>query len=115
MHTRHSLKLCARIDVLLQRELGLGIEPGRMLAEPLYARDVLLVCDALHGSEGADLAARLRRAMAAEPDRGGAPSRPGFGASRFLGSLFGPPSTPGALAAPTHRSWFARARSAVAR
>jgi hypothetical protein len=111
MHTRHCLKLSARINALLQRELGQGIEPARMLAEPLYRRDVLLVCDALRGSEVAELAARFRRAFAAERDNGGTPSRSGFSASRFVNSIFGAASTLDEPAPPPPRRWFARARS----
>jgi hypothetical protein len=116
MNTRRCLKISIRMNGLLRRELGEGIEPARMLADPLYARDVLLVCDALRGSELAELAARLRRAMAAESDASGPPSQSGFSASRFLGSIFGPVSTPGRLdvpAPPPPRRWFGRTRSSV--
>jgi len=60
-----------------------------MLEDRLYARDVLLVCDALRDTDLAALAQRFRRAAMADPDRpAGAPST-GFSASRFLSSLFG--------------------------
>lgn len=69
MHLRHCHKLAARIDGLLQHELGQGIEVARLLAEPLYARDVLLVCDALAATDGPMLARAFRRAAVA-PDEG---------------------------------------------
>ncbi len=61
------LKIAEQMDELLQRELAQGIEPYRMLAEPLYARDVLLVCDAMPGSELAALARQFRAAAAPPP------------------------------------------------
>jgi hypothetical protein len=48
------------MSALLQRELGEGVDVQRMAAQPLYARDVLMVCEALHDSEGPELAARFR-------------------------------------------------------
>jgi hypothetical protein len=57
-------QIANRMHLLLRRELGQGIDVVRTLAEPLYARDVLLVCDALPGSELASLALQFR---AAEP------------------------------------------------
>jgi hypothetical protein len=83
MHTRHCLKLADRIHALLERELGQGIEGPRLLAEPLYARDVLLVCDALLATDGPLLARAFRRAAAA-PDE----SQSGTSPSRW-GALFG--------------------------
>jgi hypothetical protein len=59
-----SRKIALRIDTLLQRELGQGIDVQRMLAQPMYARDVLLVCDALRGSDLALLAQQFRDAAA---------------------------------------------------
>ena len=111
------------MNALLVREMGQGIDPARMLAEPLYARDVLLVCEALPGSELAELAPQFRRALravAAQSDvRAGQPS--GFSPSRFLNSLFNhstgspantldTPQLPNepAVAAKASRSWFGR-------
>ena len=89
MHTRHCLKIADRIHVLLVRELGQGLDRQRMVKDALYARDVLLVCDAMRDTDLAALAQRFRRAALADPDRpAGAPSS-GFSASRFLSSLFG--------------------------
>lgn len=61
------LQIAEQMDVLLQRELGQGIDAYRMLAEPLYVRDVLLVCDAMPGSELASLARQFRAAAAPPP------------------------------------------------
>jgi hypothetical protein len=63
------LQIAQRIHQVLLREIGHAIEPERLLAEPRYARDVLLVCDALPGSELATLATRFRlsQAPAASP------------------------------------------------
>jgi hypothetical protein len=74
MHTRHCLKLAARIHALLEHELGQGIEAPRLLADSLYARDVLLVCEALVATDGPLLARAFRRAAAA-PEEGQAPAR----------------------------------------
>ncbi len=110
MHTRHCLKIADRIHLLLVRELGQGLDRQRMLREPLYARDVLLVCDALRLTGAPFLAMHFRR-CAASPDeaeqaaarRAAAKGRgfgaglvaginagfgSGFSASRFLNSLF---------------------------
>ncbi|MDQ2778899.1 MAG: hypothetical protein M3Y32_05000, partial [Pseudomonadota bacterium] len=53
-------ELLQRIDALVLHATGLSVEADRMQADPLYARDVLLVCDALQDSEGPVLAERLR-------------------------------------------------------
>ena len=123
MNTRRCLKIAGRINALLVQEMGQGIDPARMLAESLYARDVLLVCEALPGSELAELAPRFRQALqAVEPDhdaRAGQPS--GFSPSRFLNSLFGhstgspahtldTPQDPDQQATATKptRNWFGR-------
>ena len=129
MNKRRCLKIAARMNGLLKSELGQGIVPARMLAEPLYARDVLLVCEALRGNELAELAPRFRQALAADADGATAPRRSGFSASRFLGSLFGTPSGFGPARSDetkTHaqshphpqsqsqsRGWFGRSRSAA--
>ncbi len=67
----HRLQLANRIRLTLLRDLEHGIDVQRLLDEPLYARDVLLVCDAMPGSELASLAALFRDAA-----RGVAPAGP---------------------------------------
>jgi hypothetical protein len=60
MDTDARQALAQRIHLLLRRELGQGIDVARTLADALYARDVLLVCDAMTGSELASLALQYR-------------------------------------------------------
>jgi hypothetical protein len=45
------LQLAQRIHQLLLREIDHAIEVERLLADPRYARDVLLVCEAVPGGE----------------------------------------------------------------
>ncbi len=79
--------LAQRISQQLEQELGQGIDARRMLNEPLYARDVLLVCEARPGLELDKLARQFRQAPAfrmRDPEpapSGGAPST-GFDSSR---------------------------------
>lgn len=94
MHTRHCLKIADRIHLLLVREIGQGLDRQRMVKEPLYARDVLLVCDALPGTDAAFLAGHFRRAAVAVDETEEAALAKGwtFGMSGWLNSLFGVPS-----------------------
>jgi len=100
------------ISRLLERDLGQGVDARRMLNDPLYARDVLLVCEAHPGSEMDQLAQRFRKAPAfrmrdpAPQASGGVPST-GFGASRP-----GVPADLSGLAAggTRHRPWYSPAR-----
>lgn len=96
MHTRHCLKIADRIHVVLVREIGQGLDRQRMVKEALYARDVLLVCDALRATDAPSLAAHFRRAAASPDEHERAASRKGtgFSASRFLHSLFGSSELP---------------------
>ncbi len=64
MNARRCLKIAERIGALLEREIGIGIEPERMLTDRLYLRDVLLVCEAHRGHELANLALWFRRSAA---------------------------------------------------
>ena len=115
MDTRRCFRIADRIDAGLRRELGQGIERERLVHEPLYARDVLLVCDAMRGSDLARHARQFRLALEApepvlEPERT-AGRDSGFSPSRFFNSLFGTPSTlEGAEDAPPPRrpGWFGR-------
>jgi hypothetical protein len=94
MNSRRCLEIADRIDALLQDELGRGIDLQRMVAEPLYRRDVLLVCDAHRGHELADLARQYRAALAGTPEpdaaeeRAAAPSGWGAMTSGFVSSLW---------------------------
>ena len=72
-------------------ELGQGVDVGRLLKQPLYARDVLLVCDACTGNDLQRLAKAYRGAMQEAIDSG-ASGTSTFGLSAFGGSQL---STPG--------------------
>ena len=91
MHTRRCLTLADRIHALLVREIGQGVDRQRLLREPLYARDVLLVCDALRQSGLPALAQKFRQALVAldeaEAARAAASCK-GFSAASFFISLF---------------------------
>ena len=82
--TNRRLQLATRIHYALMRELGQGIDVGRFLKHPLYARDALLVCDACAGHDLRRLAIAFRAACAPAPAAagaaGGTTSR--FGASQ---------------------------------
>ena len=98
--TPGGLQIATRIHVLLLHEIGQGIDIEQMLRNPRYARDVLWVCDACHGSELAPLAQQFRQALpqlSARPVRGAAkrPSEWGpvstdFGLSQPMGLQGGP-------------------------
>jgi hypothetical protein len=76
MNTRRCLKIAERMNTLLLHELGQGVDGLRMVAEPLVARDVLLVCDAMPGTELATLAQQFRVAATEKSQGEAAPSRP---------------------------------------
>lgn len=102
-------RIAQRMSQLLQVEIGTGVEVRRMLAQPLYARDVLLVCDAMRGSELARLAQQYRDAAAAEAAAEAELSSP----PSESGSLW-PESRAGALAGSLSRwprTWFRNSRS----
>jgi hypothetical protein len=62
MHSRHCLQLADRMNAVLLRELGAGVDRHRMLKDERYARDVLLVCDGLAETPGPLLAHHFRNA-----------------------------------------------------
>ena len=89
-HSTRLFRIAHRIHLLLLRELGQGIDVRRMINERLYARDVLLVCDARPGTDLASLALHFRAtrsALAAEAVAAAAPPATGVGVT--LSSLFG--------------------------
>jgi len=108
------LQIATRLHFVLLRELGQGIDVGKMLKRDVYARDVLLVCDAHGDPELSRLAQAFRGATddAGQPTAStlawresqfaGADSSSGFGASRPM-TAHAPVTTP---AAP--RTWFDR-------
>ena len=98
MKTARCLQIADLVHEALRREFGQGIDSRRMVAEPLYARDVLLVCDALPGSDLARLAQQYREAAAEAP------------AARAA-AIEAPPSPTGPGGAPAAgRRWFSPSR-----
>jgi hypothetical protein len=88
MDNQLRLHVANRIHLGLMRELGQGIDVKQMLGSALYARDVLLVCQACQDSELRRLGEQFRQAST-EPNAGRAAQRAGhrrdsrgFGASR---------------------------------
>jgi hypothetical protein len=117
---RHGI--AARIDLGLRRHLGEGVDPQRTVDDPLYARDVLLVCDAMTDTDLPALA-REFRAAAAAPERvarvGRDPGPPQEWSADTSGfGLTTPPAAPGAdaaapaddPAAPPPRPWYSPKR-----
>jgi hypothetical protein len=82
--TNRRLQLATRIHYALLREIGQGIDVGRLLKHPLYARDVLLVCDACTGHDLPRLATAFRGASmpAGAASSGSGRSASGFGSSQ---------------------------------
>ncbi|WP_425261780.1 hypothetical protein ACPOLB_12955 [Rubrivivax sp. RP6-9] len=93
MDTSRLFRIANRIHLLLLKELGQGIDVQRLLNERLYARDVLLVCDAQPGTDLASLALHFRHTRAAlaasAPRPGSAPAETPGSFSHTLSSLFG--------------------------
>ena len=75
MDSQHRLNLATRIHLGLMRELGQGIDVKQMLGSALYARDVLLVCQAFPGSDLQRLGEQFRQASADLIARRAAPAR----------------------------------------
>jgi hypothetical protein len=94
MNTRHCLDVAQRLNTLLQRELGEGVDPLRLMHDPLYARDVLLVCQAHRNRELQALAGEWRKALtepeSRRPEEGTQLARRVFAASGYGSSRFGP-------------------------
>lgn len=90
MNEARLLLIASRIDLLLQRELGQGIDPRRMVRDALYARDVLLVCEAQPGSSLDSLARHFRAARRDPMDTNGQPST--FGDSSSFATSTSPAS-----------------------
>jgi hypothetical protein len=88
MDKRRCLKIALRINARLHSELGEGIDAQRMVTDPLYQRDVLLVCDALVGTEAHSLAGSFRRALALETPK--PLLRAPLAISSLLNAIFGP-------------------------
>jgi hypothetical protein len=104
-----------RIDVQLRQHLGQGVDTCRALSDKRYARDMLLVCDAMTGTDLPLLARQFRVAgerMAQEarrpghdagPPQGWAANTSGFGMAR-------PPSLAGERKRDNTKSSFSPSR-----
>jgi hypothetical protein len=106
MNTRRCLRIAERIDTLMRTELGIAVDAQRMLGEALYARDVLLVCDARRDSDLAVLSQHFRVAANERDGAGTQPSTWGQDSSGFSASSnseFASSSMPGALPATPSR------------
>ena len=79
------LQLATRIHYSLLREIAIGIDVGRLLKNALYARDVLLVCEACEGHDLRRLAIAFR-AASAPAAAGVAGDASGFGSSQAWSS-----------------------------
>ena len=84
--TNRRLQLATRIHYALLREVGQGIDVGRLLKHPLYARDVLLVCDACTGHDLRRLATAFRGASMPDAAAGGSGGSSGFDSSQAWSS-----------------------------
>ena len=93
------LQLAQRIHLLLLREIDHAIEVERLLADARYARDVLLVCDAVPGGELVPLAQLFREASRAQPgeqaEPGHAPQANDWGRDTSGFGVTQPPPMPG--------------------
>ena len=108
MNRSHCLKVAEKMNALLEIELGEGIDTRRMLDDALYARDVLLVCEALRGTGLRHLARLFRE----ESDETAALHRAGdsMGLSEFVDWHAGQPSElparrPAPAAVIARKSW----------
>ena len=103
-----------RIDMQLRRHLGEGVDAERTLRDGRYARDVLLVCDAMHETDlpllarqfrvaGARMEAERRGGHNAGPAQPWAAETSGFGVSQ-------PPLQTPAVAGQKRAPWFSPSR-----
>lgn len=70
MEPTQRLQIANRIRIDLMREIGQGVDLRQMLDSELYARDVLLVCEAFAGHELQRLGQAFARSMR-QPDAHG--------------------------------------------
>lgn len=98
--------LAQRIHLFLEREIDHLILVERLLGDPHYARDVLLVCDALVGTPLPELAALFRASSLASAAPGTAAPAAPAGPEALAGGLHalahGLPSRAGGAAVPGH-------------
>jgi hypothetical protein len=60
MDQRHII--VSRIDLQLRRQLGQAVDAHRAVSDPRYAKDMLLVCEAMEGTDLPQLATQFREA-----------------------------------------------------
>ena len=60
MDQRHII--VSRIDLQLRRHLGQAVDAHRAVSDTRYAKDLLLVCDAMEGTDLPQLATQFREA-----------------------------------------------------
>jgi len=103
MDPHHRLQLAHRIHLGLLCQLGQGIDVKQLLVNALYARDVLLVCQAYPGTELQRLGPQFREATA-ERTSPAAPLGPAAGwvtaAASAFPSRLRPAATPVSTASP---------------
>lgn len=68
MNRARAIRIGNRINIVLHRQLHVGIDVKRLIDDRLYARDVLLVCDAMPGTDLVALARDFRRALTEAPE-----------------------------------------------
>jgi hypothetical protein len=54
--------IVSRIDLQLRRHLGQAVDAHRAVSDTRYSKDMLLVCDAMEGTELPQLATQFREA-----------------------------------------------------
>lgn len=94
MHRRHCLELADRMNAVLLRELGAGVDRHRILIDERYARDVLLVCEGLLETPGPLLAHHFRRAVELPAEPVANPALATRMVNTLLGRHMGTPATP---------------------
>ena len=100
--------IAERIAIGLRRHLGEGIDAQRTLDDPRYARDVLLVCDAMADTDLPALARQFRAAETVGGRDAGPPQEWSADTSGF--GLSKPPATPSAADATPTLPWYSPKR-----
>lgn len=106
--------LANRIDLHLRQQLGQGIDTARALRDERYVRDVLLVCDAMVGTDLPRLARQFRVAgkrMAQQARRPGHDAGPPQDWANTSGFGISPaPQMPGRDRPDINPPWFSSRR-----
>ena len=93
--TNRRLQLATRIHYALLRETGIAVDVARLLKQPLYARDVLLVCEACGDHHDLRRLATAFRGASLPPwtDGGSGNGASSVGASQWSSLLSLPPES----------------------